>query len=81
MDTLLSMVLRDRQVDNYNIFVGQEDVNRLLKNIHLFLDDINSCLHCVENYIVSSDKDSRGLTDPLVDPLSPPLDFTIISSD
>jgi len=34
------MVIRDKQVDNYKIFVGQEEIKRILRDIMYNLDDI-----------------------------------------
>lgn len=63
MDTLLGMVLRDKQFDNNNIFASQEDIKCLLRNIHLCLDDIDYHLNHMETYMVSESY-SRGLTNP-----------------
>lgn len=71
------MVLRDKQVDNYNIFVGQDNIKHLLRNICFCLDYIHSHLNHMDKFVVSdsnSDSDSGGLTNPLVDPIGTPLD-------
>ena len=47
------MVLKDKQVDNYKLFVGQDYIKRLLHNVHFCLDDIESRLRRVEKYVVS----------------------------
>lgn len=60
METLLSMVIRDKQVDNYKLFAGQEDIKHILRDIRYNLDDIVVWLSSIERYVVSnSDIDSN----------------------
>ena len=40
METLLNIVIRDKQVDNYKLFAGQEDIKCILRYIGYNLDDI-----------------------------------------
>ena len=53
METLLSMVIRDKQVDNHKLFVGQEDVKRITRDIRYELADIVVRLNRVERFMFS----------------------------
>ena len=63
LNTFFHLVLRDKQVDNYTLFTGQEDINHL-NNVRLCLNDILSRLQRVEKYVVS-DSNSKDITEPL----------------
>lgn len=46
--------IRDKQVNNYRLFTGEEDFKMVLRNLHFNLDDIDSRMARVEKYIVSN---------------------------
>jgi len=50
------MVLRENLVDNYKLFVGQEDIKMILCNIWFSLDEIGTKLVRVEKLIVYDSK-------------------------
>lgn len=56
LETLLSMVIWDKQVENYKLFAGQEEMKRILRDIKHNLDDIVVRLTRVEHFIVSKSK-------------------------
>lgn len=47
------MVIWEKQVDNYKLFTGQEDIKRIMRDIWYDMDDIMVRLNEVEKYIVS----------------------------
>ena len=51
METLLSMVIRDKKFDNYKLFTGQEEKKRILQDIRYNLDDIVVRLCTIECYV------------------------------
>lgn len=40
MDTLLHIVLRDKQMDNYKLFIWHEELKRIMRDIRYDMDDI-----------------------------------------
>lgn len=52
LEIILSMVIRDNQVDNYKLFAGQEEIKRILRDIRYKLDDMVVRLTRVECYVV-----------------------------
>lgn len=64
MKTLLDLVLKDEQVERYNVFATMEDIKTILRNECFFLDKIDSCLAHVEGHI-SCKSDSGDLMDRL----------------
>lgn len=64
MFTFLRSVLKDKQVENYNIFSSLEYIYRMIHNQRFYLDNLDSCLACVEGHIVSDSK-KQDLSDPL----------------
>ena len=64
METLLNMVIWDKWVDSYKLFVGQEDLKRVYKDLLYDMDEIVVHLSKVECYIVTDlDIDSNGPRD------------------
>lgn len=63
MKTLLGLVLRDKQVEKY-IFASLEDIKRMLRNMCLYVDGIDSCLRHVESHVPCK-SDGGDLGDPL----------------
>lgn len=57
------MVIKDKQVGNYKLFDGQEDIERILQNICYCLNDMDAHLSRVEGYVVP-DSASRNLPNP-----------------
>jgi len=53
IETLLSIIIRDKQVDNYKLFVGQEEIKRIIMDIRYDLNDIVVKLNQVEIFVVS----------------------------
>lgn len=51
METLLNMVLCDKQVDNYKLFAGQGELKRVLRDIRYDMDDIVVTQSRVECYM------------------------------
>lgn len=51
MKTYLGLVLRDKQVEKYNIFTYLEDVKRMLRNLHLCIDRIDGKLRHVDGHV------------------------------
>lgn len=47
------MVIRDKQVDNYKLFAGQEERKCILGDIRYNMDDIATKLTRVEQFMVS----------------------------
>jgi len=56
MKKLFSVVLRDKQIEKYNIFASLEGVKRMLRNLCVFVDGIDVCLRNVENYVPCESK-------------------------
>lgn len=54
METIMSMLIRDHQLDNYKLFLGQEDIKCILRDIRYNLDDIVIRLSSIESFIVSN---------------------------
>lgn len=83
MDTLLQLVFKANQVDNYNVFSGLEDIKHILRNHRFNLNNIYSRLNhveiCLLSYFASSElNNSPGdPTDPIE---SSSLGCTIVSS-
>lgn len=57
------MVTRDKKVDHYQLFFGQEKIKRILQDIRYNLDDLDSRMTWVERY-VASDIESRFGSQP-----------------
>lgn len=51
MNTLLGMVLKDKQVERYNVFTSLEDIKVTLRNQRFCLDMIDSFLVHVKGVI------------------------------
>lgn len=51
MKIILVLVLRDKQVQKYNIFAFVEDVKRMLRNLRFCVDKIKACLMILERHI------------------------------
>lgn len=56
LETLLNMVISDKQVANYELFVGQEEIKRIVRDIKYNLDDIVVRLNWVECFVVLDSK-------------------------
>lgn len=54
METLLSMVISNKQVENYTLFSGKEDIKRILRDMKYNMDDIVVLLSNIEHYIISN---------------------------
>lgn len=63
MNTLLGLILTDKQMDKYNIFSSLEHVMTMLRNQKFNLHKIDSCLAYVESH-KGYDSDSGDLTNP-----------------
>lgn len=66
MMTLLHLIYKDKQVENYNVFSFLEDIKQMLRNMRFFLDNVDSYLVKVEGFFVC-DSASGDPIDPLVD--------------
>lgn len=53
LETLLNMVIRDKQTDNYKLFVGYKEIKQIMRDIGYNLDNIAVRLNQVERYIAS----------------------------
>lgn len=51
MKTLLDVVLKDKQVERYNVFASLEEIHRLLRNQRFTLDRLDARLAHVEGHI------------------------------
>lgn len=60
----MGLVLRDKQVEKYNIFVSIEDVMRMLRNLRFCVDNIEAHVMHVESH-TSCDSDGGEKLDPL----------------
>jgi len=74
METLINMVICDKQVENFKIFAIQEGIKRILRDIRYDLDDIVVILNRVEWFMVSNlERDSNDLQDEVAVINVPPL--------
>lgn len=64
MKNLLGLILKDKQVEKYNVFSSLEDIKGMLINHRFCLDMIDSRLAHVEGHIACESK-SGDLLDPL----------------
>lgn len=66
MKTLLCLISKDKQVENYNVFSSLEYIKQMLHNMIFHLDNVDSCMEKVEGFFIS-DYAFGDLSDPLVD--------------
>jgi len=62
MKTLLGLVLKDKQLERYNVFTSLEEIKRILWNQRLCLEKIDSFLAHIEGHI-AYDSNNEDLMD------------------